>query len=297
MKILNFGSCNIDHVYSMDHIVAPGETQTTYSLEIFPGGKGLNQSIAVSRAGAQICHAGCIGEGGEMLTALLSENGVDISHIRRVEGQNGHAVIQVGSDGENSIFLYPGSNEKITEEHIDSALEGFGKGDLIILQNETNNLKTIIEKSSKRGLSVLLNPAPFNEKIIALDFSKLTYIILNETEAKGLSGTDEPEECLEFFKREYPHLKVMLTLGEKGSVYMEKGEKIYSPAFKVTAVDTTAAGDTFTGYFAAGLATGLQTEDILKRASAAAAITVSRMGAAPSVPTAREVDAFLKDKE
>ncbi|MBE6563296.1 MAG: ribokinase [Ruminococcaceae bacterium] len=295
MKILNFGSCNVDHVYSMDHIVAPGETQTTYKLEIFPGGKGLNQSIAAARAGAAVYHAGCIGKGGEMLEKILSENGVDLSNVRHVDEQNGHAIIQVGSDGENSIFLYPGSNEMITEEHINSALEGFGKGDLLILQNEINNLETIVEKAYEKGISILLNPAPFNEKIKALKLSHLTYIILNETEAKGLTGTDEPEKCLDYFETEYPELRVMLTLGEKGSVYMENGKKTYREAFKVKAVDTTAAGDTFTGYFAAGLSEGLDTEEILKRATAASAITVSRMGAAPSVPTAKEVDCFLQN--
>ncbi len=297
MKILNFGSCNVDHVYSMDHIVNPGETVTTYSLEIFPGGKGLNQSVAAARAGAKVFHAGCIGDGGEMLAEILSSNGVDISHIRKVEGQNGHAVIQVSADGENSIFLYPGSNEMITEEHIDAVLENFEKGDLLILQNEINNLKLIVEKAYSKGMDILLNPAPFNEKIEALDFSKLTYIILNETEAKGLSGTDDPEKCLEYFEKEHPHLKVMLTLGENGCVYMEKCEKTYQSAFKVTAVDTTAAGDTFTGYFAQGLSRGLPTKEILKKASAASAITVSRMGAAPSIPTEEEVAAFLESRK
>ena len=297
MKILNFGSCNVDHVYTMDHIVVPGETQTTYKLEIFPGGKGLNQSIAAVRAGAGVYHAGCIGKGGEMLEEILSENGVDLTHVRHVEEQNGHAIIQVGSDGENSIFLYPGSNEMITKEHIDSALEGFGKGDLLILQNEINNLEAIIEKAFEKGISILLNPAPFNEKIKKLNLLHLTYIILNETEAKGFAGTDDPEKCLDYFEKEFPELKVMLTLGEKGSVYMEKGKRTYRDAFKVKAVDTTAAGDTFTGYFAAGLSEGLPIEEILKRATAASAVTVSRMGAAPSVPTAEEVDLFLKNKE
>lgn len=297
MKILNFGSCNIDHVYSMDHIVAPGETQTAFKLEIFPGGKGLNQSIAAARAGACIYHAGCIGEDGELLSRILSENGVDLTYLRTTEEKNGHAVIQVGSDGENSIFLYPGSNEMITPEHIECTLNDFGKGDLLILQNETNALKELVEKAHERGMSILLNPAPFNEKITALDFSMLEYIILNETEAMGLSGTDEPETCLEFFKRTYPDLKVILTLGSNGCIYMEKGEKLYRSAYKVQAVDTTAAGDTFTGYFAAGLAEGLDMAEILKNASAASAITVSRMGAAPSVPTKAEVTEFLAARE
>lgn len=296
MKILNFGSCNVDHVYTMDHIVAPGETQTTYSLEIFPGGKGLNQSIAAARAGADVYHAGCIGEDGGLLLDILSENGVDTAHLRKVEGKNGHAVIQVGRDGENSIFLYPGSNEKITDEHIDSVLSDFGRGDLLILQNEINSLETIISKASEKEMTVLLNPAPFNETIPNLNFEVISYIVLNETEAKGLSGSDDPSVCLEYFAEKHPHLKVILTLGEKGCIYMENRNRTYQSAYKVTAVDTTAAGDTFTGYFAAGLADGKPIPEILKTASAASAITVSRMGAAPSVPTMVEVEDFLKER-
>lgn len=107
MKILNFGSCNIDYVYSMDHIVAPGETQTTHKMEIFPGGKGLNQSIAAARAGAKTYHAGCVGNDGEMLTDILSASGVNTDCLQKVDAKNGHAIIQVSSRGENSIFLIP----------------------------------------------------------------------------------------------------------------------------------------------------------------------------------------------
>ena len=123
MKILNFGSCNIDYVYSMDHIVRVGETQSTYQLEIFPGGKGLNQSIAIARAGASVYHAGCIGSDGEMLTELLTKSGVNVSYVRTVDAKNGHAIIQVSAKGENSIFLYGGSNEMISESFIDFVLE------------------------------------------------------------------------------------------------------------------------------------------------------------------------------
>ena len=172
-------------------------------------------------------------------------------------------------------------------EGLHLVLEAYKSGNLIEL---------IVEKAYEKGISILLNPAPFNEKIKALELSHLTYIILNETEANGLTGSDDPEKSLDFFEAEYPDLKVILTLGEKGSVYMEKGKRIYREAFKVKAVDTTAAGDTFTGYFAAGLSENLPTEEILKRATAASAITVSRMGAAPSVPTADEVESFLQSR-
>ena len=285
MKIVNFGSCNIDYVYSLDHIVKVGETQTTSKMEIFPGGKGLNQSIALSRAGSDVYHAGCIGTDGEMLFEIMKESGVNTDFVKRVDEKNGHAIIQVSSRGENSIFLYPGSNNMITREYVDNVLDNFEKGDIVLLQNEINEIKYIIDKAYEKGLGIVLNPSPFNDIISRLDLGKITYLILNEVEAAEFSGCEEPEKSLEYFSEKYPMLKVMLTLGSNGCVYMESGKKSYHPIFDVNVVDTTAAGDTFTGYFIEGIANGHCIEDILKTASAASAITVSGMGAAVSIPT------------
>ena len=294
MKILNFGSCNIDYVYSLDHIVRVGETETTHKLETFPGGKGLNQSIAVARAGAKIYHAGCVGNDGAMLLDILANSGVDISHIRRLGVKNGHAVIQLSSSGENSIFLYPGSNEMIDKELIDKVLCDFGKGDIILLQNEISNVGYIIEKAYKKGMCIIFNPAPFNDGIRNIDFNMISYIVLNEVEAAEMSGFEEPEKSLEYLGCTYPDLRVVLTLGENGCVYMDREQKLRQAAFSVDVADTTAAGDTFTGYFAAGLSRGDEVSDILKTASAASAIAVSRSGAAPSIPEREEVMAALE---
>ena len=155
MKILNFGSCNIDYVYSVDHIVLPGETITSGRMEIFPGGKGLNQSIAISRAGSKIYHAGCIGADGEWLCSLLKDNGADVSRLKKTEEKNGHAIIQVSETGENSIFLYPGSNRMLTEEYVESVLDGFGSGDILVLQNETNLIDYIICQAHTRKMKKL----------------------------------------------------------------------------------------------------------------------------------------------
>lgn len=294
MKILNFGSCNIDYVYSLDHIVGAGETETTHKLETFPGGKGLNQSIAVAKAGVKIYHAGCVGCDSDMLMDILLENGVDVSFLSKTDEKNGHAVIQVSAAGENSIFLYPGSNEMVSKEHIDLVLESFNKGDIILLQNEISNIDYIVEKAYQKEMCIILNPSPFNEKLEKIDFNKLTYIILNEVEAKSISGCNIPEESLAYIKSKYPKLKVLLTLGSNGCIYTDDMCKIYQPAFKVNVVDTTAAGDTFTGYFAAELSKGTKYQKILKIASAASAITVSRKGAAPSIPDICEVLSTLE---
>lgn len=289
MKILNFGSCNIDYVYSLDHIVAPGETQTSYKMDIFPGGKGLNQSIALARAGAPVYHAGCLGSDGAELCSILKQSGVDVSYVKSVDAKNGHAVIQVSSKGENSIFLYPGSNEMITKDFVDLVLADFSAGDIILLQNEISNVGYIIDQAYKKGMCIVLNPSPIDENIGSFDFGKLSYIILNEVEAKAISGCDDIEESKAYLKTKYPHLKVMLTLGEKGCVYMDSGSEISQRAFKVKAVDTTAAGDTFTGYFVAEVSKGTDYAEVLKIATAASAIAVSRNGAAPSIPCRDEV--------
>lgn len=294
MKILNFGSCNIDYVYSLDHIVGVGETETTYKLETFPGGKGLNQSIAVAKAGGKIFHAGCVGCDSDILTEILFDSGVDISYLSKIDEKNGHAVIQVSNVGENSIFLYPGSNDMVSKDYIDSVLNDFGKGDIILLQNEISNVDYIIEKAYDKEMCIILNPSPFNEKLNKINFNKLTYIILNEVEAKAISGCDVPEESLEYIKNKYKNLKVVLTLGGYGSIYSDKLFECYQPAFKVNVVDTTAAGDTFTGYFIAELARGADYQTILVIASAASAIAVSRKGAAPSIPDKSEVLSSLE---
>lgn len=295
MKILNLGSCNIDYVYSLQHIVKIGETETTHTLETFPGGKGLNQSIAVSRAGAKIYHAGCVGNDGKMLTDILQKNGVDISYLKTVDTKNGHAVIQVSSKGENSIFLYPGSNEMITKEYVDTVLDKFDTGDIILLQNEINNLDYIVEKAYQKGMCIVLNPSPFNEKINAINFNMLSYIVINEVELSEISGSADPEEGLVYLKNKYPELKIVLTLGKNGSVFVNANQELRQAAFNVDAVDTTAAGDTFLGYFVAELSKGTDYSQILKIASVASAITVSRKGAAPSIPNKSEV-LYLFDK-
>jgi ribokinase len=288
MKILNFGSCNIDYVYSLDHIVRVGETETTHKLEVFPGGKGLNQSIALSRAGAQVYHAGCIGTDGTMLMDILKESGVKVSYVQVVDAKNGHAIIQVNSKGDNSIFLYPGSNEMITEKYVDDVLADFTTNDIILLQNEINKIDYIIEKAYDKGMQIVLNPSPFNEKVKAIDLNKISYLILNEVEAFEYSGYEDPRASLDYFKNNFPCLKVMLTLGSNGCVYMDAEQEIYHSIFDVTPVDTTAAGDTFTGYFIEGVSRNDDYKNILKIASAASAIAVSRNGAAPSIPLRNE---------
>ena len=294
MKILNFGSCNIDFVYKLDHVVTIGETETSNSMQVFPGGKGLNQSVALAKAGMEVYHAGCIGTDGEMLTDVLESNGVDISNIKKVDEKTGHAIIQVSNKGDNSIFLYSGSNAKITEEFVDEVLDKFQKGDMLLLQNEINKIDYIIEKAYKKGMYIIFNPSPYNDEIKNLDFNMLSYIIINEVEMSELTQCDNPKDGLKYFAKNYPKLKIIITLGSEGSMYSDTEKVVFQPSFKVNAIDTTAAGDTFTGYFFAQTAMGNSVENSLKIASVASAIVVSRKGASVSIPMLNEVLATEK---
>ena len=290
MKIVNFGSCNIDYVYRLDHIVKVGETEHSSRRDVFPGGKGLNQSIAVAKAGQAVYHAGCIGPDGALLQNTMAECGVDLSFLQKMDEPSGHAVIQVSAKGENSIFIHAGANGMFTKEYINSVLSHFGKGDLLLLQNEINNTDYIVERAHEKGMLTVINPSPIDENIEKIDFDKISYAVLNEIEGEYLSGCKEPAKIVSALRAQYPYLKVVLTLGDKGCMYHD-GDKLYfHAAYEVPVVDTTAAGDTFMGYFISGLAAKLPAEEILERACAASALAVSKKGAAPSIPTVSEVD-------
>lgn len=293
MKILNFGSCNVDYVYSLDHIVTVGETASVERMDKFPGGKGLNQSIAVARAGKAIYHAGCIGQDGGFLSDLLADSGVDTSYLKSADCPNGQAIIQVDKNGENCIFIYHGSNARVTPTLVDEVLADFGEGDIILLQNEISHVPYIMEQAYQKKMQIVFNPSPFYEELKETDLNRISYLVLNEVEAKGFSGKEDPREFFAEMHRRYPALKIMLTLGKNGCAYSDGQEILYHPSFCVETVDTTAAGDTFTGFFVALLADGMPCADILRYASAASALAVSRKGAAPSIPTIREVEQAL----
>lgn len=296
MKVLNFGSLNIDQVYSVDHILQGGETISSEKLEIFPGGKGLNQSIALARAGLSVFHAGTWGEGGQMLLELCRQNGVDTRFVRKTPGKNGHTVIQVDRKGQNGILLFGGSNQRQTREHIDEVLSHFEKGDMIILQNEINLLDYIIDRAFERGMVIVLNPSPFDERLNSCDLNKVSCFLVNEVEAEQMTGEHSKAAMPEKLLEKYPRGKFVLTLGSEGSVYRDADGQYRQGIFQVKTVDTTAAGDTFTGYFLASLLQGKEIPQALETAAAASAIAVSRPGASSSIPFMEEVEKFMKNQ-
>ena len=293
MTILNFGSLNLDYVYRVDRFVSPGETLSAASRDVLPGGKGLNQSIALARAGAQVFHAGCLGSGGGMLREILEKDGVDTSLLRDVEEMQGHTVIQVNPEGENCILLYGGSNRCVTEKQIDETLASFGPGDWLVMQNEINRPGMIAEKAYARGMRVILNPSPYDNRLEEVDFGKLAWVLVNEVEAEQMTGTQDPDKAWAEMHRRWPELSAVITLGSRGSIAFMQGpegtETVRQDAVKVQAVDTTAAGDTFTGYFIAALAAGEPLRVCMEQASAAAAVSVTRPGAADSIPRKAEL--------
>ncbi len=295
MKILNFGSLNIDYTYDVDHFVRGGETLSSKALHLFPGGKGLNQSIAASRSGADVWHAGAVGKSdGEFLIKQLNEAGVNTDYVKRLEVPSGHAIIQRQPDGGNCILLFGGSNQEITRRMADEVLEHFGKGDYLLLQNEISEVGYIMKRAAEKGMRIVLNPSPMDEKIGKLPLETVDYFLLNEVEAESLcgEGANQPEAMMEKLTKGFPKAKIVLTLGSQGSLYWDGEKMIKQPCYKVKAVDTTAAGDTFTGFFIGGLSQGMEGVKALDWAARAAAVAVSRAGAATSIPSKEEVDRF-----
>lgn len=290
MRIVNYGSINLDHVYAVDHIVQPGETMLADKKEEFCGGKGLNQSLAIAKAGCPVDHAGIVGEDGEMLLAALTACHVNIDHIRHAAGASSHTVIQVDAHGQNSIIVFSGENMRPSEQDLDAILADYMPGDAIIMQNELFNSARMMEKAAAKGLKIIFNPSPANEALPSYPLDKVDWFILNEIEGEMLTGEKDAEQILNRLAARFPNASVVLTLGEKGAFLQSEGKRIYQSAFPVNAVDTTAAGDTFTGYFIAGYAFGMPYERVMKRAALAASIAVSRAGAADSVPLKEEVD-------
>ena len=301
MRIYVLGSVNIDRVYRVAHVAAPGETVNAASFEVFPGGKGYNQTTALARAGANVCLVGAIGADGSWLLGDLRAAGADVSRVATTNAPTGHAVIQVADDGANSIVVSAGANALVTVPMLEAGLSFAHEGDFFLAQNETSCVAEGLALAKKKGLLTALNPSPFDDRVSALPLGLVDLFFLNETEGAALSGASrsaDPRDMLAVLRSKFPAAGFVLTLGGAGCMVLGRGasapEKI--PAFAVEAADTTAAGDTFTGFFLAALARGASAADAALRASAAAAIAVSRHGAAPSIPTARETDLFLSSR-
>ncbi|SEK66700.1 ribokinase [Pseudobutyrivibrio ruminis] len=292
MKVLNFGSLNLDYTYQVPHIVREGETISSNDVQMHLGGKGFNQSVALARAGVPVYHAGLVGEEGLDFYDACQECGIKTDYIKTVTGRCGHTIIQVDDEGQNGIVLFGGANQKNTKEYVDEVLKNFETGDILLLQNEVNELPYIIDQAFAKGMTIVLNPSPMNEIIDECDLGKVSIFVLNETEGQQLTGQTTPTTIVAAMEASFANAKIVLTLGKGGSIFHHGDEELYQAAFDVDTVDTTAAGDTFTGYLIAGILKKQPMRDVLVNASKAAALAVKKQGAAQSIPFMSEVELF-----
>lgn len=296
-KLINIGSLCIDHVYRVPHLAASGETVASVSHEVFPGGKGLNQSLAAAHAGAEVVHVGCVGSDGEMLVRTLAAAGVDVSGIRTLPDQvSGHGVIQVNDAGENAIVIAGGANRSLQIADFEQGLESAEEGDWLLLQNEINDLPRVLDMARSCSARIAFNLAPVDGREAGYDLSAVDLLIVNEVEAAALVETDPPapRQVLEQLSARYPQMTIVLTLGADGLLWSDRGGPIAElAAFPAYAVDETAAGDAFIGFLLAELLTGAELEPALRAASAAGALAVTKAGAAASIPSRTAVDELL----
>lgn len=295
MAVFNFGSINIDHVYAVEHFVAPGETLSSSSYRAILGGKGANQSIACAKAGIATFHVGSIHQNdAAMLRPMIAAN-VNMQFVsKQTELASGHAIIQVNAQGENAIILFPGANHSLTEKCINEVLSQATTEDWVLLQNETNYVDKVIDLAHAAKVKIAFNPAPMTNAVNDLPLDKISLLIVNEVEAMQLTGAKTVELAKQALLEISNSTDVLLTLGKQGVVYLHDQREVSVSAFKVKAIDTTAAGDTFIGYFLAHFAKHMNIEHALRLACAASAIGVTREGAAPSIPSLDEVEQFLQ---
>ncbi|HEY3501657.1 MAG TPA: ribokinase [Actinocatenispora sp.] len=291
--VVVLGSANMDLVATAERLPGRGETVTGHGFRQVPGGKGANQAVAAARAGGAVRFAGALGADdlGDRVLASLASAGVDTAAVDRVATPTGTAHITVDAHGDNTIVVVPGANGTLTGLRPDHAAV-VASAQVLLLQLELP-LSLVCEAAGyarAHGVRVILTPAPARELPATL-LADVDLLVPNEHEAAILAGTTDPDAAVRGLAE---RCDVVLTLGARGSVYATAGaEPVAVPAFPVTAVDTTAAGDTFAGVLAVALAGGTPVADAMRRASAAAALSVQRPGAADSAPTAAEVDAFL----
>lgn len=293
MAVINFGSINIDHVYQVDHFVQPGETIASNNYQCLLGGKGANQSIALARAGSEVRHIGKINHADASFKQTMIRDGINCKHVSCTETASGHAIIQVTPSAENAIVLFAGANHEITSNDILYALDNIKPTDWVLTQNETSGIEQVLIQAKEKGLRVAFNPAPMTESVKHLPHKCIDLLIVNKVEAEEISGRQDLDKIEDYFRQNWPHAEILITLGKAGVRMLKKDETINVPAFVVNAVDTTAAGDTFIGYFLSAYSKDNDSKAALTRACAASALAVMHIGAAQSIPNKEDVNLFL----
>ncbi|WP_239495224.1 ribokinase [Salinicola halophilus] len=296
--VYNYGSINIDYVYRVPHLVRPGETLSSSSFQQVLGGKGANQSLALARAGGRVVHWGRLGQSDRWALEPLNRAGVDTVQVELTAEASGHALIQVDDNAENAIILHPGANHGFSDKHQRALVEAAAEGSWLLMQNECNHAERIIRLAASHGLSIAFNPAPLSADVASLPLDLCRILFLNRGEAAALVECDEADDVevlLEALTARFPGIEIVLTLGRDGVRYCHGETRLRAEAHQVEARDTTAAGDTFIGYFMAARQRDETIEQALRLASAASALCVQQAGAAPSIPDKPAVEKALRD--
>ena len=294
MKIFNYGSINIDHIYQVPHLVQPGETLSSTHYKQVLGGKGANQSIALARAGASVMHIGRCNKADSWAVRLLEDAGVNCQLVELVEQPSGHAIIQVDQQAENSIVLFGGANQSFTEADIAQSLAAAVKGDWLLLQNECSHIDRAIEYAQHKQLKIVLNPSPMLADLASFPLDKVSLLVVNEVELSQILNTVDLS-CAQMVvqvRERFPKMDVVITLGAKGAMWVNSQEHIQVDAYKVEVVDTTAAGDTFLGFLMAAISRKESKQAALIAGCKASSLAVQTLGASSSIPTAEQVAAL-----
>jgi len=289
--IVNVGSINADFVYEVPHFAKPGETLASSSFSRFPGGKGLNQSIALAKAGATVYHVGKVAGEGIWLKDFMLEQGVKVDFVEESGSATGHAIIQVDSSGQNTIILFPGANSELQPQNFKVTLESIKPG-WLLLQNETNAIDEAMLQANSLGIKIAMNPAPISENLKRLPLHLVDLLFVNEVEGESLTNESAPERIVSTLQDRFPDSSIILTLGANGVIYSDSKQTFSVPSYRVKVIDSTAAGDTFIGYFLAAKVEGKSPKECVTLASKAAALSVMSKGAAASIPHRTQVENF-----
>ena len=288
--IYNLGSINADFIYDVPRLPRPGETMPALAMRTGLGGKGANMSVAVARAGAPVRHIGAVGEDGRWAKDALSALGVDTAHVVTVDAPTGHAIVMIDPAGENAIVIFPGANRAQSIAKIDAALRTASPDDILLVQNETDGQDHALRTAREKGLTTLYAAAPFDEDAVLQALPMTDILVLNEIEMQQL------EQALEKGPAQLGVQSVVVTRGAKGARLWSElmgWSPVDIPSPKVDAIDTTGAGDTFTGYMVAALHSGMTIDQAVKQGVTAAALKVTRKGVADAIPSIEEVLSFL----
>ena len=303
-KLVVLGSINADHILNLESFPTPGETVTGHHYQVAFGGKGANQAVAAGRSGADIAFIACTGDDdiGERVRRQLLSDGIDVAPVRAVKDQStGVALIFVNAEGENVIGIHAGANAALSVEQVEAEKARIAGAQALLMQLESplESVLAAAKIAHQHQTTVVLNPAPARElsdELLAL----VDIITPNETEAEKLTGIRVENDDDAAKAARVLHEKgigiVMITLGSRGVWVSHEGQGRRVPGFKVQAVDTIAAGDTFNGAFVTALLEGIALDEAIRFAHAAAAIAVTRKGAQPSVPWREEIDEFLRQQ-